>query len=316
MEPGNNYSSAEPLRASGKSNLTRRMLPAYVNITLLGLALGSVIPPSIVSIPVARLQLSSVRTKMESLYEETSIEAVLDHIVEWPLVQTFESALRRIQVESGLSWWATIATTTIALRVLTLPWSIFLVRHQLRSKLVGSEQITKHLAMCSGSGNSDVSKAHASAILRLFRRQRANPFAMIAYPITTPFFLSYFAAKNNLSLYEPALATGGFAFFPDLCAVDSSNVLPVVAALSWLAVVESNAGQLYVQSGRLKLVTRFTCLASIQLMSTLPNAIFMFWIPSNLFETLRIIAFNSDRVRRIFRIPLRSQLPAVRSEPM
>jgi len=98
--------------------------------------------------------------------------------------------------------------------------------------------------------------------------------------------------------------------------VDSSNVLPVVAALSWLAVVESNAGQLYVQSGRLKLVTRFTCLASIQLMSTLPNAIFMFWIPSNLFETLRIIAFNSDRVRRIFRIPLRSQLPAVRSEPM
>ena len=52
---------------------------------------------------------------------------------------------------------------------------------------------------------------------------------------------------------------GGTLWFPDLMAADITNFLPIVSAVTWLAVVEGTAGHSYLSSNYLKLYVVLRC---------------------------------------------------------
>jgi len=248
---------------------------------------------------------------LSQMYPADQVAEVAHHIVEWPLSQAMEYLLTNAHTVVGLPWWAAIMAMTFALRTSVLPLQISFMRHQLHTKLLQPQLAHNHEQM-KAAKTPEEEQLWAHETLTLLQEKKVRPFVAWWTPILfPPYFLSWFACVYNSALSNPGLMSGGLLWFVDLSATDPTFLLPVIASLTWLGIVEMGASALYLTSGRLKMWTRFTALALIPVLSTLPAAVFCFWIPSNLWEIARIMVFNQDSVRKVFGIPLRSELPRV-----
>jgi membrane protein insertase Oxa1/YidC/SpoIIIJ len=249
------------------------------------------------------------------IYEPECVSTVLHHIYHLPPVCFFEQCLYSMHAALGTSWWLSIAATTLVLRVVTLPFNVSFLQHQLRIKKLKPRIMAANEVLEDPKAKTEAKLVASQTILSLQAQHHCSPYGMWVMPlIFPPVFLSYFAAISNISFAEPSLAIGGAAWFTDLMAEDPTSILPVCAALSWLAVVETGSGQMYARSGRLRVWARLTAIASIPIMSSLPSAVFMFWIPSNLWEWCRIKTLNQPSVRRFFNIPQQRELPKIVAE--
>jgi YidC/Oxa1 family membrane protein insertase len=253
----------------------------------------------------------TVWENLSSIYLPDVVGAVAEHLHKWPSVQLMEQLVHSIHDSVGLPWWGTIVVTTFLLRASVLPIQIAFMKHQLRVKKL-QPQLAQLDAQLKAAATPEEARSHANEILQVLQFYKARPLVQWWTPILfPPYFLSWFACVHNQALGNPDLLTGGLLWFVDLTVADPTFLLPVMASLSWLGIVEMGASALYLTSPRLKMWTRFSALAVNPVMSTLPYAVFCFWIPSNLWEIGRIMLFNTETVRATFRIPLRSELPPV-----
>jgi YidC/Oxa1 family membrane protein insertase len=249
--------------------------------------------------------------KLAQLYPPDVVNSVAAHIYNFPLTPLMDYALTNLHAITGLPWWASIVAMTMLLRVAVLPLNISFMRHQLRVKCI-QPLLARHYAQLKAAGTPEEAHAHARETLSLLSAKKARPLIAWWTPVVFPlYFVSWFAAVHNHSISNPELLTGGTLWFSDLTATDATFLLPVAASLTWLGIIEMGASALYLQSASLKMWTRFTALALVPVLSTLPSGVFCFWVSSNLWELVRIHLFNKDSVRKVFGIPLCSELPAV-----
>ncbi len=136
-----------------------------------------------------------------------------------------------------------------------------------------------------------------------------NYIIPIAFP---PVILSVFGAIHNMCLANPEFAHGGTLWFTNLMDTDHSQVLYVLSSLTWLWNVEIAAGSLYLKDGKIRVVTRVIALASIPIVSTMPCGVMVFWVTSNLWEITRVHILRNEKLRKLLRIPLQSELPPVK----
>ncbi|CAI8615264.1 unnamed protein product [Vicia faba] len=103
---------------------------------------------------------------------------------------------------------------------------------------------------------------------------------------------------------------GGAFWFTDLTTPDALYVFPVLAALSFLVVVECN-----MQEGMegnpmgdtMKKFSRILAFLTVPFTMTFPKAIFCYWITSNLFSVTYGMALKVPGVKQTLGIP---DLPA------
>ena len=203
---------------------------------------------------------------------------------------------------AGWSWGAAIVGTTLLFRVLVLPLNVSLVRNTARLFLLRAQIGELRHAMHFGTEEKQV--AAAREFFALLKRGKANPFKNLASPILfPPVFLSLFAAVNGMCSSVPDLATGGGLWFPNLMAPDTTGLLPVLSALSWLATIELASGKAFHMPPWMLSATRILAVACIPLTEPLPAGVFMFWITSNVFAMCRASMLRVRPIARFFRIP-------------
>ncbi|KAG6511718.1 hypothetical protein ZIOFF_029795 [Zingiber officinale] len=100
--------------------------------------------------------------------------------------------------------------------------------------------------------------------------------------IQGPIFISFFLAISNMVEKVPSFKGGGAFWFTDLTTPDPQYMLPVLAALTFLATVE---------------------------------AIFCYWITSNLFSLAHGFAMRQPPVRKFLKLPDLASQPAPAAQP-
>jgi YidC/Oxa1 family membrane protein insertase len=253
--------------------------------------------------------------RMQGTWDAESAQEVLAHLSEMMLPTTMERAILTLHDVTGLPWWMTLVASTLVVRSCVLPFNILYLRNQLRVKLLRKDMEILDKEMQSQASAPAAKLAAAQRVQELFKIHKCHPLFSwdLAIPLAFPvFFLSYFLAVHNLALGDGGMATGGLLWFENLMAPDPTNLLPVVSAVTWLAVAELSATQYYMTSPRVRLSTRLGAIAMIPLTMTLPCGVFCFWITSNIWEVIRIKTMLRDDVRTLFGIPLLSELPKIK----
>ncbi|KAH0850691.1 hypothetical protein HID58_095334 [Brassica napus] len=124
--------------------------------------------------------------------------------------------------------------------------------------------------------------------------------------IQGPLFICFFLAIPNMAEKVPSFQTGGVLWFTDLTTPDSLYILPVITALTFLITVECNAQEGMEgnpMAGTVKNVCRGFALLTVPMTMSFPQAIFCYWITSNLFSLTYGLVIKRPRVKKLLKIP-------------
>jgi hypothetical protein len=124
-------------------------------------------------------------------------------------------------------------------------------------------------------------KAVAAQVLDdTFKKHKCHPFVnMLFFPfVLPPTVLTLFLGVHNLCLSEVAMGEEGCLWFPDLLSCDTTYLLPILASLSWLWLVEISAGVYYHAWRDVKTIGQTVALATIPLAALEPAGVLLFWV--------------------------------------
>jgi len=163
----------------------------------------------------------------------------------------------------------------------------------------------------------DVAASSSTKLLALLRAHQCSPLRQcFSFPLVLPAtILSVFGAMHNLVLTEASMAVEGLLWFPDLVATDPTRLLPILSALTWLLNVEMGAGRSYAAWPEARVAARLGAVACIPLAETVPSGVLLFWVTSNVFALARGALLRQDRVRKLLKIPLQSEIEALSHLP-
>ncbi|EEB08478.1 inner membrane translocase Oxa102 [Schizosaccharomyces japonicus yFS275] len=227
----------------------------------------------------------------------------------WPYPY-LQSILEVIHVYSGMPWWASIAATAIGMRVLMFPLMLGMIRTSSRMAAIGP-QVAGHMATLHGARLAGDSLAMQKATLevqRLYKENGINPMRLLRAPfIQGILFVSFFYALKTMADFPvPGLEHGGFGWVMDLTKPDPMHAIPIANGLLMWANIElgsENGTNKSPVAPSMKRFFRLMCLASPLFTMNFPMAIFMYWLPSNLFSIFQGFFLRSKRIRRYLDIP-------------
>ncbi|TPX62391.1 hypothetical protein PhCBS80983_g00461 [Powellomyces hirtus] len=218
-----------------------------------------------------------------------------------------QSLLEAVYVSTGLPWWATIMVATIMIRIALTPLTLRVQRTAAKMHNIShvtkplQDEMQKHKA----AGNMVQVQATWKKLQAEHKKADVNPFGGLWALVQAPVFMAFFfGLKAMAELPVPGFQTGGLAWFTDLTLADPTYVLPVLANLGMLAVMEFGADVAGQQAKGMKMFMRFALLVSVFVTAYLPSAIFMYWISTNLFSLLQALALKRPAMRRLCNIPM------------
>ncbi|CAH2057734.1 unnamed protein product [Thlaspi arvense] len=188
---------------------------------------------------------------------------------------------------TGMNWWASIVLTTVIIRGVTVPillnqlkatYKLNLLRPQLEElRQEMSTKATDQEAMADGQRRMQL----------LFKQHGVTPFTPLkGLIIQGPIFISFFFAIRNMAEKVPSFKTGGTLWFTDLTTADTTYVLPLLTAVTFMIMVESNMQEGLEGNpvaGTMKKFSRIIAVLSIPVLIGIEKALFCYWLTSNLF---------------------------------
>ncbi|CAA7035108.1 unnamed protein product [Microthlaspi erraticum] len=221
--------------------------------------------------------------------------AALQHCID--MVHTF----------TGFEWWASIVLATIVIRTSTVPLLIKQMKDTTKLSLMKPrlEAIREEM---QNKGMDHVTMAEGQKKMKnLFKEYGVTPFTpMKGMLIQGPLFICFFLAIRNMAEKVPSFKTGGALWFTDLTTPDSLYILPVITAMTFLITVECNAqeGMEGNPMGKtIKNVFRGFALLTVPMTMSFPQAIFCYWITSNLFSLTYGLVIKRPQVKKFLKIP-------------
>lgn len=227
----------------------------------------------------------------------------------WGPTGIIQQCLEFLHVTGGLSWCASIAVTTVCIRLLLLP---LIIKSQANTVRLNNArpQLQEAEAKMRELSNSRDSAAQAQAATMLgniYRENKCHPVKSLgAIFVQFPVFISFFFAIRRMA-YLPveSFKTGGYLWFQDLTLSDPYYVLPIICSFSMLASIELG-GEVGVRTPHMetmKTIFRIMAVALIPFTAHFPAAIFSYWVTSNLFTIGQVGLLKSSAVRRAVGIP-------------
>ncbi|KAJ1299114.1 hypothetical protein BS78_01G506600 [Paspalum vaginatum] len=224
----------------------------------------------------------------------------------FPPVAALQHLMDAVQSFTGLNWWATIALTTVIIRLATVP----LLINQMKSMVKLNEMRPEIEAINAEARNSTDPRSMEvgkQKLGELFLRHGVTPLTPLkGLFIQGPIFMSFFFAITNMVEKVPSLKGGGAYWFTDLTTPDSLFILPVLTSLTFLATVELN-----MQDGMegnpmaktMKKFSRFFGVMFVPCTIGFPKAIFFYWVTSNLFSLVYGAVTRNPAVRLLLGLP-------------
>lgn len=255
----------------------------------------------------------SLHHALSRLYSPEDAPLVAAHLSSAPTVLAVERRMTWLHEVTHVPWWGVIVGVTLGLRIALAPLNVSLLRNSLRMKVIMPQVGSLSAEIHTSGAPQEASRR----LLALFRTAGCHPLKhLVSFTLLLPpTILSLFGAIHNLSVSAPGMEAGGGLWFPDLIAPDVSHLLPIASAVTWLMNVEAGAGVHYHATPHLRSAVRIAAVTCWPLASTLPNGVLLFWVTSNVFALARAAATKPDAVRRMLRIPLRSEIAALAHLP-
>ncbi|KAF6173034.1 hypothetical protein GIB67_006410 [Kingdonia uniflora] len=208
---------------------------------------------------------------------------------------------------TGLNWWASIAITTILIRVATFPLMVNQMKATSKLTLMRPqlEEIKNQINMTNG--DPEAMNEGQRRMKALFKEYGVNPFTPLkGIFIQGPVFISFFFAINNMVEKVPSFKAGGAFWFTDLTTPDALYIFPVLASLSFLLTVEYNMQEGLEGNpiaGTMKNVSRVFATLMVPFTMSFPKAMFCYWITANLFSLVYGQIIKRPRVKEILGLP-------------
>ncbi|XP_059052295.1 cytochrome c oxidase assembly protein COX18, mitochondrial [Achroia grisella] len=248
------------------------------------------------------------------------------------LVTLMQNGLLYFHDASGLSWWATVVTSTILIRALmTLPLTVYQNNILAKVENISLElkdmvdELKRETAVAKKLYNLTDKQAimlYKSSLkkqwYKLIVRDNCHPFkSSLVIWLQIPIWICMSFALRNLVYMQsgdPAalvtfmqLSTGGVAWFPNLTEPDHSLILPVAFGITNLAIIEIQRMSKLRQPSRMynvfTNVFRVFSIVMIPVAATVPSCMCLYWMTSSGFGLAQNIFLLSPSVRRKLKIP-------------
>lgn len=189
---------------------------------------------------------------------------------------------------TGLPWYLAIAASTVAVRALLLPITLFTMRNSAKMQAIQPDiaAIREGIMEAARSGNQPLAKQRQDEMQNFMRGAGVSPLNVLMGPlIQFPVFISFFVGIRRMSAAEPSFSTGGISWFTDLSLADPTYLLPIICGASLLGMSELGG-----DTGSTKMTPQMRmgmrCIAALSVPMTywFPAAIFCYWLPNNLFS--------------------------------
>ncbi|KAI8998151.1 60Kd inner membrane protein-domain-containing protein [Gaertneriomyces semiglobifer] len=241
-----------------------------------------------------------------------SLLPVLDQIPLSPITWA-EKGLQLAQASTGLPWWATIITCTIALRsTCTLPLAVQQRRRvarleSLQPLLDSWRQTIVHKVHLQGGNKLMVEKLYKEKRNELLKTYNCHPFKTILLPfVQIPLWITISLALRRMAAFPapfldapPAalagLVDGGSLWFIDLTAPDPTMIFPLSIGFLHLLNVELNRSTVAMGGGKehrlLTFIFRTLAIIIIPVSTQVPMILSLFWATSAGFSVIQNCMF-------------------------
>jgi YidC/Oxa1 family membrane protein insertase len=117
-------------------------------------------------------------------------------------------------------------------------------------------------------------------------------------------FASFFFGLKAMGEHYPTWSQGGTAWFTDLSTLDTTYVLPVITAVTFLATTEAAAvDSTDPKSAQMRMAMRALSVAMLPISATMPAGVLMYWITTNTFGTVQGLLMKQSAVRQALNLP-------------
>uniref|UniRef100_A0A1J3DRX2 Mitochondrial inner membrane protein OXA1-like n=1 Tax=Noccaea caerulescens TaxID=107243 RepID=A0A1J3DRX2_NOCCA len=245
----------------------------------------------------------------------TTIQAVVPAVNEVALaaadsafpVAALQHLIDAVHSFTGLNWWASIALTTVLIRGVTVPILLNQLKSTYKLNFLRPQLEELRQEMSTKSSDPEAMAEGQRRMQLLFKEHGVTPFTPLkGLIIQGPIFISFFFAIRNMAEKVPSFKTGGTLWFTDLTTADSTYILPLLTAVTFLIMVESNMQEGLEGNpvaGTMKKFSRIIAFLSIPILIGIENALFCYWLTSNLFTLGYGLAIRRPDVRKLLNLP-------------
>ncbi|KAJ9053726.1 hypothetical protein DSO57_1021517 [Entomophthora muscae] len=225
-------------------------------------------------------------------------------------VGLLEKLMEVVAVTTGMPWWATIGVVTLFIRAATLPLIIHTNQRSTRLHNIKPDMdaISARLKRAQESQDPFEIQVQTQKMKALFKTHDINPLSVFIGPLVqAPIMISFFLALRAMAEAPvPFFNVGGLSWITDLTVADPYYILPVLSGLGFLATVELGAEFGSAASSSPPAMRNFLRgLAVITVPATayLPAAVFLYWIPSNIFSLFQLFLTTNSKARKMLNLP-------------
>lgn len=157
-------------------------------------------------------------------------------------VGMIQSSMELIYNTTGLPWWGTIVASTLFIRVLFFPISIYMQKNAVRMHNVNPkvEKMKERQQMYMLAGDAEMATHERNKMTKVFKEHGIHPLAsMMPMVFQGVFLVSFFMAIRGMARAPvTSMMAGGALWFPDLTVPDPSFLLPIISSAGFLISLE------------------------------------------------------------------------------
>lgn len=216
-------------------------------------------------------------------------------------------AIEYIHTVTEVPYFGAIMLCTVAVRTILLPLTVKVLRNGAKMQIAAPEiEKFKKLLEESKNGTDEERKKIMTDMMAVYAKHDVNPLRSIMLPFfQMPIFISMFFGIQRMGDYFPGFATGGYGSFENLATNDPTYVLPVINAVSFLLVSETNSEIDASEHGPvMRNVFRAMAVAMPFVTFAFPKGAFVYWVTNNCYSMAQGALLRSPAIKSALNIPV------------
>lgn len=192
-----------------------------------------------------------------------------------------------MHVSFDLPWYATIALSTVVIRILLTPLVIITQRNaaKMRNDMPQMQEIQNKITEARQMGNPVELAQYNQQLMTLMRQNGTNPLKSMLIPFAQmPIFLSYFIGiRRMVNAPVESLHTGGALWFTDLTMADPFYILPVITCSTLALTIHlgTDGARMNQDSPLVNYVLKGLPIVIFPFIMNFPAAMVVYWASSN-----------------------------------
>lgn len=261
---------------------------------------GQTIDPDLDYAELASQALDSANDTFSSVWDAVNIS------------MHFQNMIAYIHETVGLPWWASVVTLAFSIRMLTFPLTLAATKAGIRMTN-NRERVMSYMKKTRNPSLTTEEKVQAMAEYRAFTKANKISQGRMMLPVLqAPLFIGLFVALRSMAANNPNMEHGGALWFMDISIPDPYSILPAVSCVLLILSFElgqrlgTSAGSVAMASSLQNVfiwVVRIGVTLGFFFFKNMPAILFMYWIPSSLFQMFQQVLLRVNPFKRWFKVP-------------